>query len=141
MKFCSKCGTQIPSNSQTCPQCEISTGEITSSISSEEPTPKKKASKLKIIIPLFTIAVVVVVAGFVAWSLPNPDPTSEPCPKGFDKYYHVWEPATCIEPATCSECGRYKDDKLASHHNWSSSSDSANCLDCNLYRQEYLDNN
>ena len=141
MKFCSKCGTQIPSNSQTCPQCEISTGEITSSISSEEPTPKKKASKLKIIIPLFTIAVVVVVAGFVAWSLLKPDPTSELCP-GRDNSYHDWLPATCIEPAKCSECYRYKDDKLAGHHNWSTKgSSTAYCVDCNLYRQDYLDNN
>lgn len=56
-------------------------------------------------------------------------------------FSHRWQPATCTEPKTCSDCGATKGEPLP--HNWQAATCTApeTCIDCGAVRGEALPHN
>ena len=119
MKFCQHCGKQNPDENRICIQCGTNLEDIPSapipqktnlhtksSLSSGLLTLFKKIitlfSNKKILIPsliivsLASILIVLISTHVICIN-------------------HNWQAPTCIEPAQCSKCDRYKDDILGNH--------------------------
>lgn len=67
MSFCQKCGSEIPNNSQVCPNCGAVTGEVTNlnaPVAPAQPSAPKKSNKalIGIIIAVAAVAVIAIVA-------------------------------------------------------------------------------
>ena len=115
MKTCKNCGTQNPDETQVCNQCQtplndkpinespITIVESTTSITDPSPIKQPKPNKKKIItISLAIISITIIFCILTA--------THVIC------LNHDWFPATCVEPAQCWKCDKYKDDVLGNHH-------------------------
>lgn len=161
MKFCSKCGTQIPEGTTACPKCQLSANVSAHTESDNIKSIKKMFRKLYIIMPLtiiFAILVTFVAAYFLfgsnAETVQSPkannvqttdnsfdvESSNSVCPE--DEYgHHYWDKATCIEPAQCFNCGAYRDNKLGNHR-WENYEDSDEmfCLVCDMLKSEYDSN-
>ncbi len=158
MKFCEKCGAQIPDEAFACPQCQAPTNNQLQSNINQQISKNKKSIKMYFIIPLiivFTALTTFLVAYFV---LPN-DSESEnktntnsstskvvnataddECPE--QEYgNHDWSAATCVEPAKCYNCGVYKDDKLGNHSWWENLYDIKECQYCSMLYEDYIKEN
>lgn len=113
MRYCNKCGKEIPEDSAFCPFCGNSFG-------SEGDTKKpeafendslllnqtKASKKGKRAIILIATAAIVLVAAFLIIKFVFPGLLHK----------HVWVDATCTEPKTCSVCGETEGEALG--HEW-----------------------
>lgn len=61
---------------------------------------------------------------------------TDPCPAN-EYGNHDWNAASCIEPAQCRDCNIYRDNKLATHHDWHEYDSGRKCDDCNLSYTDY----
>ena len=104
MKFCPKCGTEIP----------------------------EKTNKFKIVLPIAIITTAAITFLSAYFILPTSTQKSS-----VQECSHQWMAATCIEPAKCQNCGEYKDDRLADHHDWDVNNDSGVCKNCKLTRLDW----
>ena len=152
MKYCAKCGTQIPDETLVCPQCSSETNTSQLEIFSENlPSQKKNPSKNSaFIIPnaiLTTISLIsLIITLFTPHSANNsnssPNTTlsdnySNTCPA--DEYgYHDWSPARCTYPAHCYECGAYKDDILGEHSFYTDDDGLCDCSYCGILYEVYI---
>ena len=118
MKFCVKCGTQLHDDDNYCTKCgtQIINDSVlnkekvpisTPNISTLETPQTKKKTNQKIIIPIIawfvSASTIFILIFFVFLVIPTCN--------------HEFEDATCIEPAKCIHCDKYKDDILG-NHNW-----------------------
>ena len=139
MKFCPKCGRQIPEGSKACFYCQTrieETDAVVTPVAEEAPVkPEKKANKLAVIIPIASVALVAVVFGILilthviclehSWERATcaQPKTCEYCGRIEGKTRpHKWQEATCMEPKSCRNCGETKG--KAEGHDW----ESATCI-------------
>ncbi len=124
MKICPNCGMQNPEENQVCDQCQSPFQETALEVL---PQPEAKKPPIKNRIKLVFAIVVPVLLIMVLFS------THIIC------INHDWMAPTCIEPAQCWKCDRYKDDILG-NHDWSDASCTSpkKCYYCNLEDGEPL---
>ncbi len=93
MKFCTKCGAQNQDESSFCTKCG------TPLLPTEIPHKPNKKKTTTIILTIVSVLAVlaIILFGYVI------------C------LHYDWSEATCIEPAKCNNCGKYKDDVLGNH--------------------------
>lgn len=136
MKFCSKCGTQMPDETMVCPQCQAPTNNQYLLNSNQQPSQKKK-NILPIVIFIALVLIILIVVYFILQSIngtTNSNTFNSTCPAS--QYgNHDWSSPTCIEPAQCYHCDAYRDDKLG-NHSFSEWNDDC-CLYCDLSKDEY----
>lgn len=155
MKFCANCGTQMPDESKTCPQCGYSSDASQSQTSINEhsstnvnqQSKSNKLVKFYIIIPIVIIISIItsLVVSVLVLNSTNKNnsnyttPSSaEVCPAS-EYGNHNWDNATCIKPAQCYNCDAYKDNQLGNHHWWVNDYDIKECMYCHMLYDEYVD--
>ena len=146
MKFCAKCGAQLPDEATTCLNCQTPSTPL--------PSQKKKINKLYFFLPILLIAASAVTFAATHFLLPQSSDTtdaksnetsvfvetasnSDVCPA--DEYgHHSWGSATCEHPAVCLECGAYRDNKLGYHDfDYDEETDMIVCWHCDMPKEEY----
>lgn len=138
MKYCTNCGTENNDENQVCNQCqtplknesisETSTAKPTTPITESPPEKQSrpKGNKKKVIIILLAIISAIIIFCILVF-------THVIC------FNHDWLSATCVEPAQCWKCDRYKDDVLGNHH-WvqATCTEPKHCSYCYLENGESL---
>ncbi len=162
MKFCAKCGAQMPDEAETCPQCNFPVFDPSDVTPTKAKTPKKKINNLFIVVPL-TIVVSAITSFIVASSvLPKAAPdkvienspvyeetnstnedntftsetTESVCPA--QEYgNHSWSSANCTTPSHCYYCNAYKDEKLGYHEfYYDEDIDEIVCVWCHMFKDD-----
>ena len=118
--FCTKCGTQNSKDNQVCCNCQNPLFHL------QDKTSKSNFSKKNIVICILAIIALVIL--FVVLIS-----THIIC------INHDWDVPTCIEPAKCVYCDKYKDDVLG-NHKWTEATcmNAKTCSVCNLKSGEAL---
>lgn len=99
-KFCTKCGTATPNNIHQAtiePQIYAPLPPIPN-----RPIPPKKPLNKKLLIPIISVCSAIILIIFLFG-------THIIC------INHDWSASTCVEPAQCRYCNKYKDEKLGNH--------------------------
>ena len=152
MKYCAKCGTQMPDDAVECPQCQPVTN-YTPTPPKKQESPKKTSSKtIPLIITNIVIsglALISTIGGYFIVptnngsgtnndnSQPNNNVFNTTCPE--DEYgYHDWSPAKCTEPAQCYNCDAYRDDKLGEHSFYTDDDGFCDCSYCGILYTVYI---
>ncbi len=128
MKFRQNCNKQNLGENNLCSQCETySDAPTPTDTPRSAPLPRLSASfpNSKILIPILTVISVAVIFYVL-------------CLTHIICFNHNWGAPTCIEPAQCSKCDRYKDEKLADHHNWYEYDSRTKCTNCSILREDWL---
>lgn len=165
MKFCEKCGAQIPDEAFVCPQCQTPINNHVQRDINQQISKNKNSIKMYLIIPIIVILTATIVFGITYFVLSHDfkdaastdaktleTKSSETiedtvfsaidttCPE--QEYgNHDWRAATCVEPAKCYNCGAYKDDKLGNHSWWENLYDIKECQYCSMLYDDYIKEN
>lgn len=118
--FCTKCGTQNPKENQVCCNCQNPLFHPQDKTSKPNPPKKKIVICILAIIALVILFVVLISTHIICIN-------------------HDWDVPTCIEPAKCTYCGKYKDNTLG-NHKWvdATCTNAKTCSECNLKDGEPL---
>ncbi len=141
--ICVKCGTELPPQSKFCGKCgslitnnnssQINLNKVqpftpttpqkTKPLKKEKP-PKKPIDK-KLLIPIISACSAIILIIFLFG-------THIIC------INHDWSAATCVEPAQCWKCDKYKDNELGNHDfHYYEDIDDMKCIHCNILKSEY----
>lgn len=129
MKYCPNCGTENLDENRVCSQCQTPFNSPELQEQFTDAKQKAPSNKRKILTPILITLGIIIIFIFLT-------STHIIC------INHSWRTPTCIEPAQCYYCDKYKDDNLG-NHDWTEATCTSpkTCFWCNLEEGEPLGHN